>query len=77
MFCHICCRLSLHFLPRFTLLLTKEGIAIYEAVFFRFEGEVSRKTTTPSYLELTSVRAEILPLSGQCDPLPRTVDFVF
>lgn len=45
--------------------------------FFLFDGEISRKTLTPSYLELTRVHADILPLSGQCDPLPRTVDFFF
>lgn len=61
----------------YSLLLTKKKIAVYEAVSFWFEGDFSRKTSTPNFLELTRVHAEILCLSGQCDLLPRIVNFGF
>lgn len=60
-----------------SLLLTKKEIAVYEAFSFWFEGGFSRKTSSPNYLELTRVHAEILPLSGQCELLPRIVNFGF
>lgn len=45
--------------------------------FMRLFLSGARKTSIPNYLEFTRVHAEILPLSGQYDLLPRIVNFVF
>lgn len=69
--------LSAFFIFFHTLLLTKKEMTVYEAVSFCFEGGFSKKTSTPNYLELTRVHAEILPLSELCGLLPRIVNFGF